>query len=541
MRFFGGGIRSRERLAPAAFTACFAKAARSFTEATGGGDKPFFPMLHDLFAVDDADDGWLSGFLKEADGNEADSMLAVPRDDARAAFASADRPARLRGGEVAEAFRDAWDQMRAELVVDGQPFVPAGPLAEEAADAFAEGGEHLQRALTKQRETASRRQLDLDINRLAEEDPLRVARSQCDRFSQSNLLTWPTPMLSLSDGAFEDTFAIYFGFPTALVDGRVGETVHAASGPSGSRPLDEHGWALGTVQMAGEAVWRAASRDVQHVLFEAINDAGIPVLSEPRGIFSSVIPPAFLWEPSDGEEVGDDPAAPPAAEGAEWRRGRRRPPQRVAGRQAITPDLAYEPRMHGGGGERRLVLLDLKGLRYSSINYPSAALDFMAARTGRRARTGFRSAVRRREDRVVTDYQRHAREVDRRLAERGYEGGVADYLATFIRDKRLRGVVFGSFNEGSPNMHQLLREVAREQAAARWRQAGARGYADYLSFLTTALYRRWGAAFARANARVRITRLRLVGSRGRRADAVGDGEWDGLGGAGVFAEGNRPL
>ena len=59
--------------------------------------------------------------------------------------------------------------------------------------------------------------------------------------------------------------------------------------------------------------------------------------------------------------------------------------------------------------------------------------------------------------------------------------------------------------------------------------------------------------------------VRLVGSRGRRADAVGDGEWDGLGGvgcpivaeyllthlrewdslggrgAGVFAEGDRPL
>ena len=37
--------------------------------------------------------------------------------------------------------------------------------------------------------------------------------------------------------------------------------------------------------------------------------------------------------------------------------------------------------------------------------------------------------------------------------------------------------------------------------------------------------------------------VRLVGSRGRRADAVGDGEWDSLGGrgAGVFAEGDRPL
>ena len=52
------------------------------------------------------------------------------------------------------------------------------------------------------------------------------------------------------------------------------------------------------------------------------------------------------------------------------------------------------------------------------------------------------------------------------------------------------------------------------------------------------LWKQSRAGFAQANARVSITRL---GSRGRRADALGDGEWDGLGGAGVFAEGNRPL
>ena len=188
-----------------------------------------------------------------------------------------------------------------------------------------------------------------------------------------------------------------------------------------------------------------------------------------------------------------------------------------------------------------MVLLDLKGLRYSPNNYPRASLDFMSARQGRRARTGFRSAVRRREERVVSEYRRHAQRVDAALEEQGHAGQVAAFLETFARDGRLRGVVFGSFNEGSPSMHTLLREVAQEQAATKWRQAGARGYAEYLSYLTTALYRRWGAAFARANARVRVTRLRQVGAHGRRANAVGDGAWDAVGGAGAFAEGNRPL
>ena len=141
----------------------------------------------------------------------------------------------------------------------------------------------------------------------------------------------------------------------------------------------------------------------------------------------------------------------------------------------------------------------------------------------------------------MTEYRRHARRIDAELQAQGHEGRVSAFLETFARDGRLRGVVFGSFSEGSPAMHQLLRDVAREQAATKWRQAGARGYAEYLAFLTTALYRRWGAAFARANARVRVNRLRQVGALGRRANAVGSGEWDAVGGAGAFAEGNAPL
>ena len=44
-----------------------------------------------------------------------------------------------------------------------------------------------------------------------------------------------------------------------------GEMVHSSRGPSQSRPLDPHGWALGTVQMAGEGIWRSVGKDVQHV------------------------------------------------------------------------------------------------------------------------------------------------------------------------------------------------------------------------------------------------------------------------------------
>jgi hypothetical protein len=45
--------------------------------------------------------------------------------------------------------------------------------------------------------------------------------------------------------------------------------------------------------------------------------------------------------------------------------------------------------------------------------------------------------------------------------------------------------------EGTFTSGQLRQHCGRwrgAQAAARWRQAGARGYADYLSFLTTALF-----------------------------------------------------
>ena len=132
---------------------------------------------------------------------------------------------------------------------------------------------------------------------------------------------------------------------------------------------------------------------------------------------------------------------------------------------------------------------------------------------------------------------------DEALRAEGHAGGVADKLETFIRRGALQGVCFGSFNEAGSNMHDLLRTAAREHAHA-WMQAGAQSYGAYLSYLTVALYRRWGAAFARANTRMRVLRLGLMGVRGRAADGVGrrdEAGWEGVGGAGLFVEGIRPL
>ena len=75
--------------------------------------------------------GWLSGFLEEVTGREQ-GMVAANREHARWRQAGlvAVNPERtrwepaglqlersLRGGEVAEAFREAWEDMRAEMRV----------------------------------------------------------------------------------------------------------------------------------------------------------------------------------------------------------------------------------------------------------------------------------------------------------------------------------------------------------------------------------------------------------------------------------------
>ena len=164
---------------------------------------------------------------------------------------------------------------------------------------------------------------------------------------------------------------------------------------------------------------------------------------------------------------------------------------------------------------------DFKGLHYTEGNYPDGCLRGSGVWRRRRVRR----AVDRRMDSVPTQYLRHARSLDREihgLTQEAQRGGERGPIEMVLERFTVEGLVFGSFNEMSASVERLLQAVATA-AAQRWREMGARNYAHARSLLVTSLYRRWGAAAARANARLRIARLEHVGfGAGRRADQWGD-------------------
>ena len=71
-------------------------------------------------------------------------------------------------------------------------------------------------------------------------------------------------------------------------------------------------------------------------------------------------------------------------------------------------------------------------------------------------------------------------------------------------------VCFGGRAEAGPAVHSLLRETV-DRAVRDWRALGSRDEASARSFLTARLRRLWGVTAARANARIRLSRMRFVG------------------------------
>ena len=319
------------------------------------------------------------------------------------------------------------------------------------------------------------------------------------------------------------------GVPSPVIADCVGQPLRCAR--QGQVALDPHGWSLGTTQTSGEREWSIAHNDFLDAIFQELSRAQVPVTMEPRGLFHSIVPPSILYQ-----DLADDEPEPQP--GQRRHRGRRR-----RGRPAIIPDLMAEPYSDGGRGARRQVMYDLKAIHYSESTYPNQALAFLTPRGGGHQRRGFRSAVQRREEAVPAAYRSAAEAVDSRIRREGFptiNGGVVALMGSYLARDAVRGLAFGTFGEGGPNLHALLETVAREQAQQRWRAMGAESYGSAKGYMTTALYRRWGACIARVNARLRMRRLEHVGMRGRNAQAYGgDGRTDHLGSAGLYAEGLR--
>ena len=118
------------------------------------------------------------------------------------------------------------------------------------------------------------------------------------------------------------------------------------------------------------------------------------------------------------------------------------------------------------------------------------------------------------------EYHNRAVALDHRLAAARFPTGVAEILAEYERQGTISGLCFGTFNEGGPGFEKLLRAIV-DEASESWRHAGAESQADMRSWLTNKLYGEWGAAFANANAEIRLRALETVGQSGRRVDAHG--------------------
>ena len=78
-----------------------------------------------------------------------------------------------------------------------------------------------------------------------------------------------------------------------------------------------------------------------------------------------------------------------------------------------------------------------------------------------------------------------------------------------VRD--MVGLVVGSYQGCSEELHALAREVAEERARTEWRQMGARSEHEALGIFVHDVHRRWGSVFWRSWARVIRGRLPAIG------------------------------
>ena len=128
------------------------------------------------------------------------------------------------------------------------------------------------------------------------------------------------------------------------------------------------------------------------------------------------------------------------------------------------------------------------------------------------------SAVARRANLLPREYERKAQLMDRQYGgvQEGVTGPVERKLSSF---PRLQSLVFGAWNEASPDVHNLVHTVAaarlrREQelqddgGVARRRRMSSEGA---LSILTGQVRRNLSLVTARAQARLLLDRLQVLG------------------------------
>ena len=165
----------------------------------------------------------------------------------------------------------------------------------------------------------------------------------------------------------------------------------------------------------------------------------------------------------------------------------------VRKRQGMVPDLLV--RLPLDGPERDL-LYELKTLHFGTSTYPNGSTRC--------------HAVTRRAAGLPQEYAGKARELDRKFCDTaaGEQGPVERRLRSF---EPVRGLVFGSWGEASPDVERLLGVLAEVGPRRHWRSMHARCPEEAKGALAWLLRRRWAMVALRENARLKLDRLEFVG------------------------------
>ena len=321
----------------------------------------------------------------------------------------------------------------------------------------------VQRAITRQREQKRLDSLDVRIRALPPADMRRAAWLNADRNSTVWVTAWPTRDGHLSNPEFTEVATWYFGLPSPacgpLTGQRIGDTRHV---------LDRHGASLTTAALPGDG-WRTQHDALKWRIFEDAKEMGARCRVEVYGLFAACMP-------QDGHAL---------AAGM--------PPRK---RQGLAPDFLFTLPLDG---PEREMLFELKTLHYGSTTYPASRERCEAV--ARRART------------LPREYADKARTLDRKYcrAPAGSTGPVENKLRMY---DPVRGLVFGAWGEGSPEVDRLIGMLAHIGSRRHWRSMQARSADEAQGALAWLLRRRWALTALRENARLKLERLEFVGRKG---------------------------
>ena len=456
----GAGVRSRLDLAPAAYCASAVEAMECFLP--GAGSTGFWAVLEPVFGA--------GAFA--AGGHRLEHWLDTMTPEAMSFF-------------------QAWMRCQAEV----RDTDVRGPLDQEPRLAGVGSQGRLQHAITVQREQVEHQRLSDLIEGLPHTHPARSSWLEVGEFAQTLITSWPSENTGVDLG-FDDCLCHYLGGLLPSEVGKVGlgipdsqlaararrAAADGAPAPPRERICDGYGLQLETACLPGGHI-NERSCAIRDVVAGDLPGASM----ETRGLFAHVLPQAVLDRPREGM-VPDITA-----------------PTRV-GQPAAAAGAPPQP--------RRNVMMDVKTLSGAAELY----------REGPHARSTRRGApVAERARRVHGDYVRRARELDHQhsrqadgspypgVREQGRRHLVGPVLAALRAWDPVVGLVVGSYQGCSEELHALAREVAEERARTEWRQMGARSEHEALGIFVHDVHRRWGSVFWRSWARVIRGRLPAIG------------------------------